>query len=169
MSNPYFVLTSSLPRSVVDSLKSDTKAQNVQRENKAYSYKEQMEEEALRKEIEAKKAKKEGKTKVPELSVKQKEAMKVQLEKEQEIRAKVSSLETLAAPILLLLTAVAEERPAVLAPHLTSLLPVLHKAVLSPVVAERVAGLLTELRRAVFQEEEETLGQVVAGVTLQVK
>ena len=41
----------------MDSLKSDTKAQNVQRENKAYSYKEQMEEEALRKEIEAKKAK----------------------------------------------------------------------------------------------------------------
>jgi hypothetical protein len=71
-------------RSVVDSLKADTKTQNVARENKAYSYKEQMEEEEMRRDIEKKKAK-EGKAKAPELSAKQKEAMAVQLEKEAEV------------------------------------------------------------------------------------
>lgn len=61
---------------------------NMKRESRAYSYKEQQEEILLRKEIEAKKIK-EGKIKIPELSVKQKEAMAVELEKESNIRNKL--------------------------------------------------------------------------------
>lgn len=60
----------------------------MKRESKAYSYKEQQEEILLRKEIEAKKIK-EGKLKKPELSIKQKEAMAIELEKESVIRNKL--------------------------------------------------------------------------------
>ena len=112
----------------MDSLASDSKAVNVARENKAYSYKEQMEEEALRQEIMKKKAK-EGKVKAPELSAKQKEAMRLQLEKESEVRVKVTALLASCSPVLELLEAVVEASPEVLAPHLTQLLPVLHGAV----------------------------------------
>lgn len=66
-------------------------AKNMKRESKAYSYKEQQEEIMLRKEIEAKKIK-EGKLKKPELSVKQKEAMAIELEKETNIRNKLKNV-----------------------------------------------------------------------------
>lgn len=61
---------------------------NMKRESKVYSYKEQLEEQALRSEIEEKK-RREGKLKEPELNPKQKEAMKVQLEKESAIRSRL--------------------------------------------------------------------------------
>jgi hypothetical protein len=64
---------------------------NMKRESKAYSYKEQQEEIILRKEIEAKKIK-EGKLKKPELSIKQKEAMDIELEKELKIRNKLKNV-----------------------------------------------------------------------------
>lgn len=60
----------------------------MKRESKAYSFKEQQEEIFLRKEIEEKKIK-EGKLKKPELSLKQKEVMVVELEKESKIRNKL--------------------------------------------------------------------------------
>lgn len=57
----------------------------MKRESKVYSFKEQQEELALRRELEEKK-RKEGKIKQPELTPKQKEAMRLQLEKEGIIR-----------------------------------------------------------------------------------
>ena len=154
-------------RSVVDSLKAETKSGNVARENKAYSYKEQMEEEQLRKEIQKKKEK-EGKVKAPELTPKQKEAMRVQLEKEAEVREKLTNLLASASPVLLLLGAIAESRPSSLALHLTGILPTLHKAVTSPIIANEVANILFSLRRTAFTAEDEGLAQVVAGVSLHV-
>ena len=59
----------------------------MKRENKLYSYKEQMAELELRKELEKKKAAKGGKTE-PKLTKKQQEVMQEQLKKESEIRAK---------------------------------------------------------------------------------
>ena len=61
-------------------------SRNMKRESKVYSYKEQLEEIQLRKELEEKR-KKEGKA--IQLTQKQKEAIKVQLEKESGIRASV--------------------------------------------------------------------------------
>jgi len=60
----------------------------MKRESKAYSFKEQQEEIQLRKELEEKK-KKAGLIKAPELSEKQKEVMRVELEKEAAIRMKL--------------------------------------------------------------------------------
>lgn len=64
-------------------------AKNMKRESKAYSYKDQLEEIKLRKELEEKR-KKEGKP--LQLTPKQKEAMKVQLEKESAIRNQVKQV-----------------------------------------------------------------------------
>lgn len=57
----------------------------MKRESKVYSYKEQQEELALRRELEEKR-RREGKVKEPELTPKQKEALRQQLEKEAAIR-----------------------------------------------------------------------------------
>jgi hypothetical protein len=63
----------------------------MKRESKAYSFKEQQEEMQLRKELEEKK-KKAGLIKAPELSDKQKEVMRIELEKETAIRMKLQKV-----------------------------------------------------------------------------
>lgn len=62
---------------------------NMKRESKAYSYKDQLEEINLRKELE-KKRREAGKE--PKLTPKQKEAYKVQLEKEAAIRKNIQAV-----------------------------------------------------------------------------
>jgi len=61
----------------------------LKRENKAYSYKEQLEELNLRKELEKQRL---ISGKVPQLTSKQKESMKIQLEKEAAIRQKLQEV-----------------------------------------------------------------------------
>jgi len=153
--------------SSIENLRTDGKAQNIKRENKAYSYKEQMEEIALRKELEEKK-KREGKLKAPELNFKQKEALKAQLEKESVIRENVTNLKKSSDPAMVLLSACIEGKPEVLAADFLVVLPLLYKAISSPVVAAPLSQIHTELRKSVFTPEDETLSQFVAGVTLQV-
>ena len=48
------------------------------------------------------------------------------------------------------------------------LLQVLYQGLKSPLAAEGLSKLFYELRRSVFENEEESLGQVVTTVTLQV-
>lgn len=64
---------------------------NMKRESKVYSYKEQLEELQLRRELEEKR-RKQGKLKEPELTLKQKEALRLQLEKESTIRARLTQV-----------------------------------------------------------------------------
>lgn len=64
------------------------KEANIRRESKLYSYKDQMAEIEIRKELERKK-KLLNPTAEPELTPKQKEQMKAQLQKEATIRARV--------------------------------------------------------------------------------
>ena len=155
-------------KAAVENLKSDSQNKNVKRENKAYSYKEQMEELALRKELEAKKAK-EGKLKAPELTPKQKELKKQLLAKESETRQRIRALDSSCGPSLAMLEAVVDsEEPENFAPYLDQVLPILCRAVQSPLIAERLTGLLYRLRSCVFTREEESLAQVVAGVLCQV-
>ena len=133
-------------KAVVENAKSDGPSHNMKRENKAYSYKEQLEEQKLRKELEAKRAK-EGKLKAPELTPKQKEVMKLTLAKESETRARVRVLAENSKPCLDMLQSVVESRDASnLAPHVHKFLPILYRAVSSPLVAERVTGILYRLK-----------------------
>lgn len=71
----------------------DVPIKNIKRESKAYSFKEQQEEIQIRKEIEEKK-RKAGVIKAPEMSEKQKETMRHELEKEAVIRNKVKAVST---------------------------------------------------------------------------
>jgi hypothetical protein len=64
---------------------------NMKRESKVYSYKEQLEELQLRRELEEKR-RKQGKLKEPQLTPKQKEAVRLQLEKESTIRARLTEV-----------------------------------------------------------------------------
>lgn len=66
-------------------------AMNLKRESKAYSYKEQLEEQQLRRELEEKK-RKEGKIKPPQYTPKQLEAIKNQKMKEQAIRTRLTEV-----------------------------------------------------------------------------
>ena len=155
-------------KAAVENLKSDNQSKNVKRENKAYSYKEQMEEIALRKELEAKKAK-EGKLKAPELTPKQKELKKQLLAKESETRERIRGIDTGCRASLAMLTAVVNSRePENFAPYVDQVLPVVYRAVQSPLTAERLTRILYNMRSCVFGREEESLAQVVAGVLCQV-
>ena len=66
---------------------------NVRRENKLYSYEDQLAEMELRKEIEKKKKAK-GINVEPKLTKQQQEAMQIQLEKESELRKKTKEVTT---------------------------------------------------------------------------
>ncbi|XP_040564950.1 LOW QUALITY PROTEIN: stalled ribosome sensor GCN1 [Lepeophtheirus salmonis] len=87
-----------------------TDTTNIKRENKAYSYKEQMEEIALRKEIEEKR-RKEGKLPKPSLTLKQKEALKAQLQLELDIRKKVGSVLEMVLPYKIIFAPSIAENP----------------------------------------------------------
>lgn len=65
---------------------------NMKRESKAYSYKDQLEELQLRREL-AERKKQDGKNAAPkELSQKQKEAIRIQTNKENTIRKKLTEV-----------------------------------------------------------------------------
>ena len=155
-------------KAAIDNIKSDGPTQNMKRENKAYSYKEQMEEQALRKELEAKKAK-EGKLKAPALTQKQKDLMKQLMAKESETRASIKVLAESSKPCLDMVDAVvAGSNASSLAPYLHLFLQHLYKASQSPLIAERVTKIIYNLRKSVFGSDEEGLAQLVAGVSCQI-
>jgi len=153
-------------KSVIESNNAESTV-NIKRENKAYSYKEQMEEIALRKEIEEKK-KKEGKLKKPELTSKQKEALYNQLEKEKKIREEVGDVLKITAPAVNLFRFAVHGNPQALAAKITPILPVIYKAIQSPVIAEELKDVLFDMRECVFTSEDETLAQCAAAINLQV-
>lgn len=64
---------------------------NMKRESKVYSYKDQLEEMQLRRELEEKR-RREGKTKEPQFTAKQLEAIKNQRVKEQAIRERLTQV-----------------------------------------------------------------------------
>ncbi|CAG9865117.1 unnamed protein product [Phyllotreta striolata] len=138
---------------------------NLKRESKAYSYKEQVEELQLRRELEEKRIK-EGKIKPPKLTVKQQEAIKNQTVKEQAIRSRLAELNTTILNSISMVKATAKGNPLHLSLHFKDLLPSLLQNLQSPLAAPHVCKLFTALRTVVFRDELDSLGELVAFVTL---
>ncbi len=150
-------------------LKSGDDSKNMKRENKAYSYKEQMEELALRKELEEKR-RKEGKVVEPKLTPKQKEALNQQLEKEDIRREEVKLLKGKVDPIIKLCKTALETEPRAFGNHVNKLKECIFAGTKSPVSAEGCCELYRLLRRGVFyNEEDETLAQLICAAVMQVK
>nr|CAD7392316.1 unnamed protein product [Timema cristinae] len=143
-------------------------ARNMKRESKVYSYKEQLEEIQLRRELEDKK-RKQGKLKEPELTVKQKEAMRLQLEKESAIRSKLTQLNQKLTCVVSMTRAVARGNGAELSMYFRDLLPFILRDLQSPLAASSLIQLYVELRHCVFTGEQSSLGELVAHVSLRLR
>ncbi|XP_046688091.1 eIF-2-alpha kinase activator GCN1-like [Homalodisca vitripennis] len=144
-------------------------AKNMKRESKVYSYKEQQEELALRRELEEKR-RREGKGKEPELTPKQKEALRMQLDKEAAIRDSLTALYEEVSKTVSLVRA-ASHTPSLL-PHFNSLLPCVLKGLQSPLSAPSLATLYLSLRLAALPTGPPLpplLPDLVAHVTLRLQ
>jgi hypothetical protein len=128
----------------------EEKTAHIKRENKAYSYKEQLEEIQLRREIEAKKQK-EGKSKEPQMTPKQKEAIKNQLDKESLIRAKLASLNELLEKSVSQIEACFNGNEKFLSLFYSSLLQVILKGLRSPLSALPLSNLYFLLGNSQFK------------------
>lgn len=131
----------------------EEKTSQIRRENKAYSYKEQLEELQLRKEIELKK----GKSKEVQMTPKQKEAVKNQLEKEAAIRAKLKAMNDVLERGISQVEACLVGSELHLSLHYKELLPVILDGLRSPLLALSMAQLYITLGSQ--QISKENLGK----------
>lgn len=115
------------------------------RENKVYSYKEQLEELQLRREIEDKK-RKDGTWKPPQLTPKQKEAIKNQTDKEKAIKQRLHSLNEILASTVSLITGALNGNGKNLQLHYAELLPKILQVLKSPLAADSLTKLYYQLR-----------------------
>ncbi|KAJ4427091.1 hypothetical protein ANN_24706 [Periplaneta americana] len=144
-------------------------AKNMKRESKVYSYKEQLEELQLRRELEEKK-RKQGKLKEPQLTPKQKEALRLQLEKESMIRAKLTELNERLQNVVSMMRAAANGSGEKLSLYFRDLLPCILKDLQSPLAAPYLCPLYIELRKCVFfNKEYKYLGDLIGHVTLRLQ
>ncbi|XP_006818140.1 LOW QUALITY PROTEIN: stalled ribosome sensor GCN1-like [Saccoglossus kowalevskii] len=138
---------------------------SMRRENKAYSYKEQLMEMELRKELEKKKAAKTGK-KEPQLSKKQQEIMQAELEKESTIRKKMKKLDVQLSNITHMLMCSSDGNMKSMRQHVPTLLRSLLSLVSSLLAAPHVTKVFLHLRKCAFDSNMTDLGNVVAYSTL---
>lgn len=151
-------------KSVIPNTDDIYKDLSKKRENKVYSYKEQLEEIQLRREIEEKK-RKEGTWKPPQLTQKQQEAIRNQTEKERAIKERLYGLNTKILSIVSLVKGVLNGNPSQLQLYFAQLLPCILQVVKSPLAAESLTKLYYDLRTACFAPDEE-LGNLLATTTL---
>lgn len=151
-------------RSVLENTKEEA-SRNIKRESQAYSYKEQMEELQLIRELEEKR-RREGKIKAPELTPKQKEAIRVQTEKENAIRNRVAALDVVVQQACSMLKSTIDSVPGVLSHHLTQVVPWVMRGMGSPVAAPLLVPLWINMRKSLFPEELDILSNGIAHITL---
>lgn len=137
----------------------------MKRESKVYSYKEQLEELALRRELEEKK-RREGKLKEPELNPKQKEAMKVQLEKESAIRSRLTQLKNRLDNCISMLRAGLEGNPTHLSRYFRDILPSILNDLKSPLAAPDLSAFYVQLLKSVFSSSQIILGMILPFLNL---
>uniref|UniRef100_A0A8C2BD82 GCN1 activator of EIF2AK4 n=1 Tax=Cyprinus carpio TaxID=7962 RepID=A0A8C2BD82_CYPCA len=119
---------------IMSAQQESTKKGNMKRENKAYSFKEQIIELELQEEIKKKKGIKEE----LQLTSKQKEMMQSQLEKESGIRKRLQELDVELQCAVGLLEAALARRPSLIWMHLPGVLQVVLPLLQSPLAAPRV-------------------------------
>ncbi|CAG7827579.1 unnamed protein product [Allacma fusca] len=136
---------------------------NMKRESKVYSYKEQLEEIQLRKELEEKR-KQAGKA--VQLTHKQKEAMKAQLEKESLVRNSVKLLDMKVRSAVGLLDAVLDANTEEIFFIVSTVLPQLIDIMNSPLSAPIATSFFLRLGASAFQDSETQLGESVPQLSL---
>ncbi|XP_059138605.1 stalled ribosome sensor GCN1-like isoform X2 [Physella acuta] len=150
-------------KAILDSaMKSAAGDQNIRRENKLYSYADQMAELELRKEIEKKKGLKPQEA--PKLSKKQEEQLANQKQKEAEIREKLRVLNkavlcscTIVESLLLVMN---EE----ISTHVKNVYDSVVQLLKSPLAAPPCCNLFVNMGRAAF--EDKSLGDLIGHATL---
>ncbi|XP_014444459.1 eIF-2-alpha kinase activator GCN1 [Tupaia chinensis] len=150
-------------KSIIQSAQQDSiKKANMKRENKAYSFKEQIIELELKEEIKRKKGIKEE----VQLTSKQKELLQAQLDKEAQVRRRLQELDGELEAALGLLDTILAKNPS----GLTQYIPVLVDSFLpllkSPLAAPRIKNPFLSLAACVMPPRLKGLGTLVSHVTL---
>uniref|UniRef100_A0A452TVP7 Stalled ribosome sensor GCN1 n=1 Tax=Ursus maritimus TaxID=29073 RepID=A0A452TVP7_URSMA len=150
-------------KSIIQSAQQDSiKKANMKRENKAYSFKEQIIELELKEEIKKKKGIKEE----VQLTSKQKEMLQAQLDREAQIRRRLQELDGELEAALGLLDTILAKNPS----GLTQYIPVLVDSFLpllkSPLAAPRIKNPFLSLAACVMPPRLKALGTLVSHVTL---
>uniref|UniRef100_A0A8C9G348 GCN1 activator of EIF2AK4 n=1 Tax=Pavo cristatus TaxID=9049 RepID=A0A8C9G348_PAVCR len=150
-------------KSIIQSAQQDSmKKANMKRENKAYSFKEQIIELELKEEIKKKKGIKDE----VQLTSKQKELMHAQLEKESQIRKRLKELDNELETALGLLDTVIKRKPPGLTQYIPSLVGSFLPLFRSPLAAPRVKDPFLSLASCVMPARLKTFGTLVSHVTL---
>ncbi|XP_029296590.1 LOW QUALITY PROTEIN: eIF-2-alpha kinase activator GCN1 [Cottoperca gobio] len=142
--------------------KESTKKVNMKRENKAYSYKEQIIELELQAELNKKKGIKEE----LQLSSKQKEMMQIQQDREAAIRKRLQGLDVELQSVVGLLEATLIERPAQITIELPAVLQSLIPLLQSPLAAPRVMQVFLDIGVCLMPKHFHYLAMLVGHVTL---
>ncbi|XP_069038064.1 stalled ribosome sensor GCN1 [Lepisosteus oculatus] len=150
-------------KSIIQSAQQDSaKKGNLKRENKAYSFKEQIIELELKEEMKRKKGIKEE----VQLSSKQKEMVAAQLEKEASVRRRLQQLDRELQYSLGLLGALVSRKPPGLCQQLPAVLQQVLPLLPSPLAAPHLRGPFLELGQVLLPAELRGLGLLVGHVTL---
>uniref|UniRef100_A0A8C2KJ99 GCN1 activator of EIF2AK4 n=1 Tax=Cyprinus carpio TaxID=7962 RepID=A0A8C2KJ99_CYPCA len=148
---------------IMSAQQESTKKGNMKRENKAYSFKEQIIELELQEEIKKKKGIKEE----LQLTSKQKEMMQSQLEKESGIRKRLQELDVELQCAVGLLEAALARRPSLIWMHLPGVLQVVLPLLQSPLAAPRVKQVFLHIGVTLMPKELCRIFTVLVGhVTL---
>ncbi|KAM6931319.1 stalled ribosome sensor GCN1 [Xenentodon cancila] len=142
--------------------KENTKKVNMKRENKAYSYKEQIIELELQEEMKKKKGIKDE----VQLTSKQKEMMQSQLEKESAIRKRLQGMDVALQSVVGVLEATLKERPAQINRELPAVLQVLMPLLQSPLAAPRIQQVFLDIGVCLMPKNLHYLAVLVGHVTL---
>lgn len=152
-------------KSVIPNSEDIYQVSGMKRENKVYSYKEQLEELQLRREIEEKR-RKEGKAKPVQLTPKQKEAIKNQTDKENAIRTRLTSINGKLLKLISMIESVTKGNPEQLATHFSCLLPNILSQLKNPLAAPLLTKLYHHLRMSCFKESQHNLRDSLAVATI---
>ncbi|XP_069022317.1 stalled ribosome sensor GCN1 [Embiotoca jacksoni] len=142
--------------------KENTKKVNMKRENKAYSYKEQIIEQELQEELKKKKGIKEE----VQLTSKQKEMMQIQLERESAVRKRLQELDVELQSVVGLVEAILQEKPAQITRELPTVLQVLMPLLQSPLAAPRIQQVFLDIGVCLMPKHLHFLAVLVGHVTL---